>query len=225
MNEYVSPHKKIVVLGEFGSGKSELAINLAIQAKRKTGEAVCFFDLDQTKPMFRAREVLQTLTAAGVSFHAEEQFMDAPTVPAGIKESLADQNLWTVMDVGGSSHGACCMGQFAEAVNASDAIVYYTINPFRAFSDTTDRILETMNTVCGCAGLFQIHIVCNPFFGPSTTGKDIIDGVTRLKRLLAPLEKEIFLSAVPDFVWDEVHERLPVQTIKIHSYLRRITKI
>ena len=42
--------------------------------------AVHFFDMDQTKPLFRSRDVREQLEQAGVVFHFDEQFMNDPSL-------------------------------------------------------------------------------------------------------------------------------------------------
>lgn len=220
--ELVHFHRKILVLGEYGSGKSELAVNLALGLRRDGLAPVRFFDMDQTKPLFRARELAALFAEADIAFRDEKQFMDAPTVPAGVKESLAEPSLWTVMDLGGGGHGSICVGQFASEIRAADSIALYTINPFRAFSETPKQIRETMEEVRRCSGLHRLRIVCSPYVGVGTTAADVLWGVERLRELLQPLGEEIFLCAVPEPVWDAVHRRTGVPEIKIRSALRRL---
>ena len=47
--------RKLVFLGEAGCGKSEIAVQLALELAAQ-GRAVHLFDLDQTKPLMRARD-------------------------------------------------------------------------------------------------------------------------------------------------------------------------
>lgn len=215
--------RKIVVLGEMGSGKSELALNLAFGLNSEVDDEVCLFDMDQTKAMFRIREQAGQIRAAGITFMLEAQFMDAPTIPPGVRESLANPGTWTIMDVGGSAHGAYCIGQFAEAVTAADALVLYTINPYRAFSNTTERIAQTLGTVCNCAGLHDVRIVCNPFLGADTTSDDVVKGHAALERLLAPLGLEILFDILPNRLWLNTSPRLPGRALAIKPYLRKIS--
>ena len=67
--ELLSGAKNIVFLGEAGSGKTETAINLALRLAREGGRSVHFFDMDQTKPLFRARDCGDVLESRGVVFH------------------------------------------------------------------------------------------------------------------------------------------------------------
>ena len=57
--------RKLVFLGEAGCGKSEIAMQLAMTLAAQ-GNAVHFFDLDQTKPLMRARDAAALLDAYGV---------------------------------------------------------------------------------------------------------------------------------------------------------------
>ena len=53
--------KNFVFLGEAGSGKSEIAINLAFDLARKCNRKIHFFDMDMTKPLFRSRDLSEEL--------------------------------------------------------------------------------------------------------------------------------------------------------------------
>ena len=52
--------RKLVFLGEAGCGKSEIAVQLALELAAQ-GRAVHFFDLDQTKPLMRSRDEEKTV--------------------------------------------------------------------------------------------------------------------------------------------------------------------
>ena len=45
-----------VLIGEAGSGKTEIAANLALRLAEDMPVPVCLIDMDQTKCMFRARD-------------------------------------------------------------------------------------------------------------------------------------------------------------------------
>ena len=64
LTDAVGNHSNFVFFGEAGCGKSEIAVNLALALAAKGDRPVRFFDLDMTKPLFRSRDVAETLTEA-----------------------------------------------------------------------------------------------------------------------------------------------------------------
>ena len=216
--------KKIIVIGELGSGKSELSINLAVQLRSEIPDVITFFDLDQTKPIFRSREVRDIITNSGIVFPFEDQFMDAPTIPSGVVESLIDRNSWTILDVGGGVHGTITLGQFADVISQEDAFVIYIINPYGPFSNTSERIFQTMNALCRCSGISisNVNLVCNPFLGSASTKETIIDGFYFLSEAIAALNFSIVFTMIPEQFWDKTKDLFPGEKIRIKSYLRHI---
>ena len=91
VNFEIEEHKKLVMIGESGSGKTELALRICCQLRDHSDATVYMLDMDQTKPMFRSRDVADFLREKGVLFPIEKQFMDAPVVPHGVKTILSDR--------------------------------------------------------------------------------------------------------------------------------------
>lgn len=185
--------KNFVFLGESGCGKTEIALSFA-RALAAEGERVLLFDMDQTKPLLRAREAAAELAAAGVRLCFQEQLLDSPIVPPAVRESLADPGCRVVMDVGGSDLGAHMIGQFADAITRSGSRVFFVINPNRSWSRSREAIAETAARLAAATGLHAMEPVSNPNFGPTTTAPEVLEGH---RRLLAMLEGETprFLAA------------------------------
>src|SRR5699024_12226421 len=121
MAEFKFPEEKnLVFIGEAGSGKTETAVNLALRMAREGGRRVHFFDMDQTKPLFRARDCEAQLEREGVVFHFQAQYLDAPTVASGVIETLRDEGSAVIMDIGGGSHGSHMIGQFSHLLRSEE---------------------------------------------------------------------------------------------------------
>lgn len=189
---YLFGAKNIVFLGEAGSGKTETAINLALRIAREGKSGVHFFDMDQTKPLFRARDCETELEREGVVFHFQDQYLDAPTVAPGVIETLMDPDSIVLMDVGGGSHGSHMIGQFSHILNREDARVFYIVNPYRPWSRSLSDIESTVGRVAGAARLKGLHLVANPNLGPETTVENVLEGLDRFRAL--------FPGETPDFV-------------------------
>lgn len=75
--ELLKEKKNFVFIGEAGSGKSEIALNIACRLAEAGGKAVDLFDLDQTKPLYRSRDLQESFRGRGVDIHFQDQYLDA----------------------------------------------------------------------------------------------------------------------------------------------------
>ena len=68
-SELMKEKKNFVFIGEAGSGKSEIALNTASKLAASGDRKVDLFDLDQTKPLYRSRDMQQQFASKGVDIH------------------------------------------------------------------------------------------------------------------------------------------------------------
>lgn len=194
--------KNFVLIGEAGSGKTELALSLAAEMQKLGSRQVYFLDMDQTKSILRARDSELFLKNAGVEMPMERQFMDAPTVLPGVMQKLDDPNVCTILDIGGGAYGSHMIAQFAEAINSGNTATLYLVNPYRPWSRSREAIEETMRRTVGAAAIERINIVANPNLGYETDADAIIEGVGRIKELLP--EKEILFLCIDESLVEEL---------------------
>ena len=172
-------YKNFVLLGEAGSGKSEIALNLAAHLAQCQPLPVHFFDLDMTKPLFRSRDLAEEMEALGVHFHFEKQFMDAPTQVGGVNRLLRDPKCCVVMDVGGDDIGARAVGGYAPALNREKTAVYYIVNAYRPWSCDIEHIDGTLSKILQVTHLQlpKLRFVANPNNGLFTTRQEYEEGL------------------------------------------------
>ncbi len=197
IEKLLAESKNFVLIGEAGSGKTETALNLAVAMAKRGEKQVHFFDMDQTKPLFRARESAGELEQEGVCFHFQDQYLDAPVVASGVRERLCDPESIVLLDIGGGSHGSHMIGQFADLLNRDETKVLFLVNPYRPWSRSREDFNETVRRVLGTAGLEKLSLVANPNLGKKTTLADICEGWNRLRALL-PEQKPEFLCALAE---------------------------
>ena len=99
-SELMKEKKNFVFIGEAGSGKSEIVLNVANKLAESTGRKVDLFDLDQTKPLYRSRDMKEDFAGRGVTIHYQDQYLDAPVMVGGVRVSLVSDN-YTLLDIGG----------------------------------------------------------------------------------------------------------------------------
>lgn len=178
--------KNFIFLGEAGSGKTEIAINFAMELAKNGVTNIHFFDLDQTKPLFRSRDVLSELEQTGITFHYEKQCADAPTIGGGTAELLNDPQAICVLDIGGNQQGSRMIGGYAHLTRRADAANYFVINPYRPWSRQTEAIDRTMTDVLRMARipLTNTAVICNPNQRLGTTEADVLQGIAKTEEML-----------------------------------------
>lgn len=209
--------KNFVFIGEAGSGKTEIALSLAAHMTRLTDRQVHLFDMDQTKPDFRARDAKERMEAEGVRLHFHEQLLDTPTVATGVIEQLKNPEACVLLDVGGGNYGAHMIGQFHELLNADDALVLYVVNPYRPWSGSAEEVAETMRRVLGSARLKRISVLANPNYGPHTTLQEVVSGVERVRALVGERPIDFVCALEKHCAALETLVKEPVVPIRLHT--------
>ena len=98
-----------IITGHYGSGKTEIAINLAQKLKNPV-----IVDMDIVNPYFRTADAKDKLEALGVKVITPEfanTNVDIPSLPPEIFSALQGTND-VILDVGGDEDGAIALGQF-----------------------------------------------------------------------------------------------------------------
>lgn len=204
-----------VFLGEAGCGKSELSVHLALELAA-AGEEVHFFDLDQTKPLMRARDAESLLSAAGVTVHYQQQCADAPTQVGGLVPLLRDEGTRVILDVGGNDTGARLIGGFSHLLK--DADVWFVVNPYRPWSAEIGQIDATLSAVLRASRLKMPRFLLNPNLGKDTTVEEYLDGIEQGLALLRPYVT-VEAAAVPAPLYKAVRQQVTLPLIPITSHI------
>ncbi len=137
-----------VLLGNFGSGKTELAINFAVNAALHSRTVLA--DLDVINPYFRSAERREELSSANVKLiHPVFAYstVEVPALSPEVYSIFTDQYDTVVVDAGGDPSGAAALGQYKskfEQLPEGALEVLMVVNPFRPFSATPELVLELM---------------------------------------------------------------------------------
>lgn len=212
--------KKYVFLGGAGSGKSETAINAAVQLARMGKNEVHFFDMDMTKPLFRSRDVCELLRKEGIVVHFQEQFMDTPVIVGGADHILRRNDVCAVFDIGGDDIGARALGALAPAIRNHNVECCYLINPYRPWSDTLEGIDGVLSSILRASrlSLDQLSFAANPNLGPDTTVDEILNGLAVLNSELAQTV-DIRFVCVSESLADQVVNRIEQPVFPLKLYL------
>ena len=210
--------KNFVFLGEAGCGKSEIAISLAEKLAAEGNKQVHFFDMDQTKPLFRSRDAKERLRAAGIVCHFEVQYMDAPTLVGGVMPCLRDPDCAVVMDVGGDDIGARMIGGFARVLNGPETKVYYVVNWYLPWSGDILAVDGTLSEILKVSRIRDFHMIANPNVGAETTAEEFLTGLQKTVEMISPY-KEIEAACVREELLPEVRGKTDVPLFPVRLAL------
>lgn len=179
MNQYT------VFLGNFGSGKSELAINMALK-QADAGQSVMLVDLDVINPYFRVSERYELLQAAGVRLVGPTyalQKIEIMSLPAEIYAAFSHQG-HVIFDLGGDQVGSLAAGQYKPYFDRlTNLSVLFVLNPMRPMASTLERCLALMQGIERNSRLRISGIVNNANLLDQTTGEHLLKGYALAREL------------------------------------------
>ena len=168
-----------IIIGHFGSGKTELSIAIAMQKKKELQEAVTLVDMDIVNPYFRSSSQESSLQEAGIEL-IKPQFamtnVDIPILPAQMQSIFTRNDTQVVIDVGGDEIGATALGRFYPAISAirSKVQVLYILNPYRPFSSELETIIPLYEAICSRSRLTPDYLIHNANLQETTSAEDVI---------------------------------------------------
>lgn len=166
--------KKITIItGEYGAGKTNLAVNLAYEMKKHGSTAIV--DLDTVNPYFRTADFREELTENGIDVITPEfanTNLDIPVLNFDIERIIRTHD-HTVIDVGGSDAGAFALGRYRASVNRYDHDMLYVFSMYRSISASADEAAVLMREIEQSCSLKCTGLVNNSNLGPETTAEII----------------------------------------------------
>lgn len=155
--DFPEPRRLTLVVGAYGSGKSEVSINYAL-ALRAAGYRVTLCDLDTINPYYRSADARESLEKAGVRMIAPRfagTNVDVPAVPDDIASAFDDVSSYAVLDIGGEDLGARVVASLKPRIltAGTDRAVWMTVNPNRPFTSDAARILRVQAELEEAMGL------------------------------------------------------------------------
>ncbi|OIJ15890.1 hypothetical protein BKP35_02560 [Anaerobacillus arseniciselenatis] len=199
-------NKRIKILtGHFGSGKTEIAINLAIE-EAKAHDKVALNDLDVINPYFRSRDVEGELKEYGVELIAPKGLLataDLPIVSPEIYRVLKNQSYRVIIDVGGDKDGATALGQYYNDLKGEDYELIFVINANRPYVSTTEGVINTIKQIEDVSRLKVTGLINNTNYGcEHTTVENVLLGTEIAEEVSKKLEIPFLYTTLSEKIGD-----------------------
>lgn len=131
-----------IITGHYGSGKTEIALNMALKLKEEYDNVV-ICDMDIVNPYFRtndARELLEEKGIRVISPDYASTNIDIPVLPGDILSVFTNKDCCAVLDLGGDDDGAVALGQFFRYLKDEDYEMYFVLNALRPDTSNLEDI-------------------------------------------------------------------------------------
>jgi hypothetical protein len=132
-----------VIIGHYGSGKTEFAVNYALKLAEE-GKKVAIADLDVVNPYFRSREKAEMMEAKGIKVIASSinaPAIDVPAISAAVLVPFQDKSVEGILDVGGDPAGARVLGRYQAEFKKNEYDMFCVINANRPETDTAEKAI------------------------------------------------------------------------------------
>ncbi len=173
--------KRIIIMsGHYGSGKTNIAVNFALDLKDKY-DKVTIADIDIVNPYFRTKDSEEQLREAGIRLICSEYAntnIDIPALPQEIYSITDDKTQRCILDVGGDERGALALGRIAPYIREeNDYEMIYVVNMYRPLTRDADSAIEVMREIEAACKIEFTSIINNSNLGAETTAEDVLNSV------------------------------------------------
>ncbi len=175
----------VIIVGNYGSGKTEITINLAVERKR-AGLDVRVADLDLVNPYFRTREARVPLSKLGIDVVVPpKQYLqaDLPILSPVVAGMIRQPSQLTLIDAGGNDVGATVLATLADSFREKHVHMLQVVNPFRPFTDTLTGCIKIREKIEQASKMNITGIIGNANLIDETVVEDIYNGYDFVKAL------------------------------------------
>ena len=167
-----------ILCGHYGTGKTNLAVNLARDHARK-GEKVTIVDMDIVNPYFRTSDYRKILEDEGIEVIAPvfgATNLDLPSLPAAMYLAFEKEGT-VIFDLGGDDVGSTVMGRFREKLEGKDYEMLYVINKYRDLDCDPTETAQILKEIEAVTKLKATGIINNTNLMYETTEEHIEKGM------------------------------------------------
>jgi hypothetical protein len=190
----------VTVVGGFGSGKSEVSVNLARHLSGLPGDQVAIADLDIINPYFRSREASKALDQLGIKSlipAGAHKYADLPIIIPEIRTAIERQQYRLVLDVGGDDLGARVLSSLADSFGTGKYELLIVHNARRPFTADIEGSVRMINEIQDASRMKITGVISNTHLAAETTAQVVLEGVKLAQQVAdrcgVPL---VFVSAV-----------------------------
>ncbi|MCK5165558.1 MAG: cobalamin biosynthesis protein CbiA [Desulfobacula sp.] len=173
----------VIICGNYGSGKTETAVNLAA-ASKMNGVDVKIADLDLVNPYFRTREARVFLEDMGIEVVLPDKkymYADLPILAPAVAGMIQQPSELTILDAGGDDAGVTVLAALEDHLSKKEVHMLQVINPFRPFTEDVKGCIKIKEEIENSSKIKITGLVSNANLIDETIPEHIYKGYDFLK--------------------------------------------
>lgn len=200
-------NKLYIVIGAYGSGKTEYSVNLALKLKNEF-ENVALCDLDVVNPYFRSRDVRDGFEKKGIVVIAPEgqySHADLPMLSPKVKGYIENTNFVTILDVGGDPAGCRTISRYHKEIQQRNYEMIMVVNTKRPATQNQLEIEEMIDMLEFTSKLKITEIISNTNLMEFTDPEIVESGI----KICEEVAKKRNIKFEKYLVVNKYQERIP----------------
>lgn len=207
-------YKRLTLLaGHYGSGKTNIAVNLAFDLKAQGLDKVAIADLDIVNPYFRTKDSMEELSQQGIALISSPYAgsnVDIPAIPGEMYALTDDKSISAIIDIGGDDRGALALGRYVPfIVEENNYSFYMVINCYRPLTPDVAATLEILAEIELAAGLKFTGFINNSNVGADTRAEHVLASVSYANEFSKQSGLPLIMTTVEEKLFDELQEKIP----------------
>lgn len=169
-----------IIIGAYGSGKSEVSVNFAkLMKESHPDQKVLLADMDIVNPFYRSADAAKKLEESDIRIvfpsYAGSN-VDAPVLSGEMYIIFDDESYAGVFDIGGEDMGANVLGYLKSRLEGIDAGLYMVVNTLRPFTSDPMGIAQMTHELQEAARMKITGYINNTNLLEYTTPEHIMEG-------------------------------------------------
>ena len=211
-----------IFTGHFGSGKTEVAVNFALNSASKT-KNVAIVDLDIVNPYFRTADAKSELEKKGIwvvtPMYANTN-VDVPALPPEMNTLFEKKDYNVILDIGGDDLGAKVLARYKDELISQGYCMYFVVNTKRPMTDTDEKLEHMIYEIESSSGLKVTKLVNNTNLLEQTNVEVVVEGHRIIKRISDKLDIPIgFVSGFVDLI-SGVEKEIDVEVFSLKKLIK-----
>ena len=205
-----------IITGHFGSGKTEVAVNLAMAERGTT-----IVDLDTVNPYFRTADAKDELDRHGIRAIVTEfanTNLDLTTLPPEIYYVFQNDGK-VIFDVGGDDDGALALGMYHNYFVKENPDMYFVVCTTRPLMSTADDVIDMIKNIEDASRLRVTHLINNTHLSKYTEIDTVLKGQSVTEEVSRKTGIPILFTAVREDLKDKIKDKIGNNVLGLKLYL------